>query len=120
MDLIVRHARLRRPRDRRRRAAHHAVLRRAPHPSRQALTADRARENTTNFFEDSIALMREVKCGYTVEDVAARATEVIHWLVGHGVTFVRSYMDVDTIAGLTALDGVLAARERCRRLATWS
>jgi cytosine deaminase len=83
----------------------------------KALTADRARENTTNFFEDSIALMREVKRGYTVEDVAARATEVIRWLVGHGVTFVRSYVDVDTIAGLTALDGVLAARQRCRRLA---
>src|SRR3989440_5254358 len=83
----------------------------------KALTADRARENATNFFEDSIAVMREVKRHYTVEDVAARATEVIHWLVGHGVTFVRSYVDVDTIVGLTALEGVLAARERCRRLA---
>ena len=83
----------------------------------KALTADRAPENTTNFFEDSIAAMREVKRHYTVEDVAARATEVIHWLVGHGVTSVRSYVDVDTIVGLTALEGVLAARERCRRLA---
>ncbi len=83
----------------------------------KALTADRARENATNFFEDSIAAMREVKRHYTVEDVAARATEVIHWLVGHGVTLVRSYVDVDTIVGLTALEGVLAARERCRRLA---
>jgi cytosine deaminase len=83
----------------------------------KALTADRAPENPTNFFEDSVALMREVKRGYTVEDVAARATEVLHWLVGHGVTAVRSYVDVDTIAGLTALQGVLAARERCRHLA---
>src|SRR2546422_5592076 len=40
----------------------------------KALTADRARENPTNFFEDSIAIMREVKRGYTVDDVAARAT----------------------------------------------
>jgi cytosine deaminase len=61
--------------------------------------------------------MREVKRAYTVEDVADRATRVIHWLVGHGVTLVRSYVDVDTIVGLTALEGVLAARERCRRLA---
>jgi cytosine deaminase len=83
----------------------------------KALTADRARENATNFFEDAIAVMREVKRHYTVEDVATRATEVIHWLVGHGVTFVRSYVDVDTIVGLTALEGVLVARERCRRLA---
>jgi cytosine deaminase len=83
----------------------------------KALTADRARASRTNTFEESIAIMREVKRGYTVEDVAARATEVVHWLVGHGVTFVRSYVDVDTIAGLVALEGVLAARERCRRLA---
>lgn len=83
----------------------------------KALTADRARENASNVFEESIAIMREVKRGYTVDDVASRATEVIRWLVGHGVTFIRSYVDVDTITGLVALEGVLAARERCRRLA---
>ena len=83
----------------------------------KVLTAGRARENATNAFEEAIAIMREVKRAYTVEDVADRATRVIHWLVGHGVTLVRSYVDVDTIVGLTALEGVLAARERCRRLA---
>lgn len=83
----------------------------------KALTADRARENPGNVFEESIAIMREVKGGYTVEDVAARATRVLHWLVGAGVTFVRSYVDVDTIVGLTALQGVALARERCRHLA---
>ena len=83
----------------------------------KALTADRAEENRTNFFEDSIAIMREVKRGYTVEDVADRATRVIHALVAHGVTFVRTYVDVDSIVGLVALDGVLAARDRCRSLA---
>jgi len=83
----------------------------------KVLTAGRARENATNVFEEAIAIMREVKRAYTVEDVADRATRVIHWLVGHGVTLVRSYVDVDTIVGLTALEGVLAARERCRGLA---
>ena len=83
----------------------------------KALTADRARENVTNVFEESVAIMREVKRGYTMEDVADRATRVIHGLVSHGVTMVRSYVDVDTIVGLTALEGILAARERCRRLA---
>jgi cytosine deaminase len=83
----------------------------------KALTADRAPENTTNFFEDSIAIMREVKRDYTVEDVAGRATEVIRGLVGHGVTFIRSYVDVDSVVGLVALDGVARARERCRHLA---
>jgi cytosine deaminase len=83
----------------------------------KALTADRARENATNYFEDSIAIMREVKRGYTVDDVAARATEVIHALVGHGVTFIRSYVDVDSIVGLVALEGLARARHRCRHLA---
>ncbi len=55
----------------------------------KALTGDPARENRTNLFEEALAIMREVKRGYTVEDVAARATEVVHALVGHGVTFVR-------------------------------
>jgi cytosine deaminase len=83
----------------------------------KALTAARARENPTNVFEEALAIMREVKRAYTVEDVADRATRVIRWLVGHGVTMVRSYVDVDTIVGLTALQGVLAARARCRHLA---
>ena len=83
----------------------------------KVLTAERARENPTNIFEESIAIMREVKRAYTVEEVAERATRVIHWLVGHGVTLVRSYVDVDTIVGLRALEGVMAARERCRHLA---
>jgi cytosine deaminase len=83
----------------------------------KALTADRAPDNPTNFFEDALAIMRDVKRGYTVEDVAERATRVLHRLVAHGVTFVRTYVDVDTLVGLTALEGVLLARERCRHLA---
>jgi cytosine deaminase len=83
----------------------------------KALTAERARENISNVFEESIAIMREVKRAYTVADVAERATRVIHALVGYGVTFVRSYVDVDTVTGLTALAGVVEARVRCRALA---
>lgn len=83
----------------------------------KALTADRAADSATNYFEDAIRVMRDVKRAYTVDDVAARATEVIHALVGYGVGFVRSYVDVDSIVGLRALEGVLRARERCRGLA---
>ncbi len=63
-------------------------------------TADRAPENRTTLFEEALAIMREVKRSYTVEDVAARATEVVHALVGHRVTLVRTDVDVDSIVGL--------------------
>lgn len=82
----------------------------------KALTADRVPDNASNLFEESIAIMREAKRHYTVEDVAERATRMIHRLVGYGVTFIRSYVDVDSIVGLTALEGVRRARERCARL----
>lgn len=45
---------------------------------------------------------------------AARAPPAF---VGYRVTFVRSYVDADTLVALTALEGGLAARERCRSLA---
>jgi cytosine deaminase len=80
----------------------------------KALTADRACENPTNVFEESIAIMCDVKRAYTVDDVADRATPVIDWLVGHGVTFIRSYVDVDSIVGLTALEGVRDREPRRR------
>ncbi|HEV2283451.1 MAG TPA: amidohydrolase family protein [bacterium] len=83
----------------------------------KALTADRARENRSNTFEEAIEIMQEVKRGYTVADVADRAERAIRELVRHGVGFIRSYVDVDSICDLTPLRGVLAARERCRDLA---
>ena len=83
----------------------------------KVLTAGRARENATNAFEEAIAIMREVKRAYT-RGGCGRSGDAGHPLAGRPrVTLVRSYVDVDTIVGLTALEGVLAARERCRRLA---
>jgi cytosine deaminase len=50
------------------------------------------------------------KRNYTVGDVAKRAGRVIRWAVQHGTTYIRTHVDVDTIGGLTPVEGLLQAR----------
>ena len=57
------------------------------------------------------------KRAYTVEDVRARARAVIESSVLLGTTRLRSHVDVDTIGGLTPLEGVLAAAADCAGIA---
>jgi cytosine deaminase len=60
---------------------------------------------------------REAKRGYRVEDVRRRAKEVIQASVLTGTTRLRSHVDVDTVGGLTPLQGVLAAARDCAYIA---
>jgi len=75
---------------------------------------DETREET---LEESIRLMHEIKRGYTVQDVSERAIRAIKESVMRGVTRIRANADIDTIGGLTALRGCLAAREETREIA---
>ena len=52
-----------------------------------------------------------------MEDVRARARRVIEESVRLGTTRFRSHVDVDTIGGLTPLEGVLAAGAECADIA---
>lgn len=52
------------------------------------------------------------KRGYTVEDVASRIGRALDLALLHGTLAVRMFVDVDSIAGLTALKGAIRARER--------
>lgn len=74
----------------------------------------RTREET---LEESIRIMHDIKRGYTVENVATRAVRAIRQSVTRGVTKIRANADIDTIGGLTALRGCLAAREQTRDIA---
>lgn len=68
--------------------------------------------NRSGTLREAIALLHKAKRTATVEAVAARAGVVIRQAVLSGTTFIRSHVDVDTIGGLTPLQGVLqAARE---------
>jgi cytosine/creatinine deaminase len=57
------------------------------------------------------------KRAYSVDDVRRRAKEVIQASVLTGATRLRSHVDVDTIGGLTPLQGVLAAARDCAYIA---
>jgi len=65
----------------------------------------------------AIGAIHERKRGYTVHDVCERARTVIEASVRSGTTRLRSHVDVDSIGGLTPLEGVLAAAAECRDLA---
>ena len=65
----------------------------------------------------AIGAIHERKRRYTVEDVRARARAVIEASVALGTTRLRSHVDVDTIGGLTPLEGVMAAAADCSGIA---
>lgn len=57
-----------------------------------------------------------VKQRYTVDDVAARVDEGIRLAIQNGTCAIRLFGDVDEASGLTAVQGLLAIRERYRHL----
>jgi len=65
----------------------------------------------------AIEAIHERKRRYTVDDVRARASAMIADSVRLGTTRLRSHVDVDTIGGLTPLEGVMAAAADCADIA---
>lgn len=80
----------------------------------KAYTALSGRESKVETLEDSIHIMHNLKKNYTVQDVKARATRAIKECVMFGTTKLRTNVDIDNIAGLVGLQGVLAAKEECK------
>jgi cytosine deaminase len=82
----------------------------------KALIRDELREHDGTL-AGAIGAIHARKRTYTAQDVCERACAVIRDSVLAGTTRLRSHVDVDTIGGLTPLEGVLLAAERCRSLA---
>lgn len=78
----------------------------------KALINEDVQVNKSGTLAEAIEIIWERKRRYTVEDIVARAGRVIASAVSHGVTRMRSHVDVDTIGGLRPLEGVLEARRR--------
>src|SRR4029077_16000157 len=82
----------------------------------KALIRDELREHDGTL-TGAIESIHERKRRYTVEDVRGRARSVIEASVRSGTTRLRSHVDVDTIGGLTPLEGVQAAAAECADIA---
>ncbi|HEU0237142.1 MAG TPA: hypothetical protein VFR14_11950, partial [Candidatus Limnocylindrales bacterium] len=67
--------------------------------------------NRSGTLAEAIAISHRVKRAATIEEVRARAGDVIRAAVLAGTTAIRSHVDVDTIGGLKGLRGVAAARD---------
>lgn len=78
---------------------------------------DVVRPNVSGTLKEAIEIIWEKKPQYTIDDVVARAGEVIRTAVVNGTTVLRSHVDIDTIGGLKPLEGVLAAKEKFAHLA---
>lgn len=82
----------------------------------KVLVAGEVRPNRSGTLREAIEILWERKAGYTVEEIARRAGQVIESAVLTGTTRIRTHVDVDTIGKLRPLEGLLAARERYRDL----
>ncbi|MCD6413022.1 MAG: amidohydrolase family protein [Elusimicrobia bacterium] len=83
----------------------------------KALISEVVRENKSGTLAESIEIIWNKKKNYKVSDIAERACRVMEWGILNGATFFRTHVDVDTIGGLTPLEGILAAREKMKGLA---
>ena len=64
----------------------------------------------------SVVESDKVKRNFTVDDVRQRAVRLAHMCAAHGTTTLRTHVDIDTVVGLTDMEGVLAAKEELRGL----
>jgi cytosine deaminase len=83
----------------------------------KALVADQVPTNESRTLAEAIENDRERKRAESASDVKQRAERAIEMHVRHGCTRIRTHVDIDPIGGLTALEGVLAAREACSEIA---
>ncbi len=70
------------------------------------------RPNESHSFMEAIEITIEHKRSYTVEEIADRAGAVIETAIVNGTTAMRGFADVDTIGGLTPVEGLLELKRR--------
>ncbi|HMR66938.1 MAG TPA: hypothetical protein PKE64_23245, partial [Anaerolineae bacterium] len=72
--------------------------------------------NQSGTLHEAIELYAGVKKKLTVDDIVERAEQAIRMAVANGTLWLRSHVDIDHIAKLSILQGVVAAREACKDL----
>ncbi len=83
----------------------------------KALVADQVPTNESRTLTEAIENDQKRKRNESEEDIKERAEQTIKMHVRNGCTRIRTHVDIDPIGELTALNGVLAAREACSNIA---
>ncbi len=78
---------------------------------------EKMQPNKNYSFAECLELTWEHKAHYTIEDVVERASRAIEEGILNGTTVFRAFADVDTIGELRGLEGLLALKERWREVA---
>ncbi len=82
----------------------------------KALLGEVMRPNVSQTLEEAIAITWDFKRAYTEADIVKRAGEVIEMAVRQGTLVIRAFADVDSVGGLMPVKGLLATRERYKKL----
>lgn len=80
----------------------------------KVLIAEDLPPNESGTLKEAIELIWERKKKYTSDDVKERAKKVMKMAIRNGTMEMRTNVDVDTIGGLTPLEGVITAREEMK------
>ena len=80
----------------------------------KALLTERV-STTAGTLEEALRVTGQVKRGFTAEDIATRARQVLDMAVRAGTTAMRSHVEVDPIVGLTGIEAMLPLRDEYRR-----
>lgn len=81
-----------------------------------AYSLDEVKPNKSGTLAEAIRHWDQAKRRMKPADVRDRAIRAIHEEVRFGTGHIRTHVDVGTGAGLRLVEGVLAARERCKEL----
>ena len=82
----------------------------------KALISERAPVNVSGTLTEAIEILWEIKRNYSVEEIADRASRVLARAIAHGVSRLRTHVDVDPIGGTRPAQGLIRARERASDL----
>lgn len=80
----------------------------------KCLISEVVRPNVSGTLMEAIEIIWEKKQRYTIEDIMERAGKVVRWAATHGTTYMRTHVDIDSLVGLKALEGLLEVRQAYR------
>jgi cytosine deaminase len=82
----------------------------------KALISERAPVNVSGTLMEAIEILWNIKRNYTVDEIADRASRVLERALVHGISRLRTHVDVDPIGGTRPAEGLIRARDRFRDL----